>query len=95
MHVQFHGVGLKMALYVMIELDHIHKTFLIPWKDRRAHADNIGVVFGRRSQLWWDVPVIDAFELILDIYRVHPALPLYRLIIAACADQICTERRFL
>ena len=29
-------------------------------------------VFGQRSQLWWDVPVIDSFELIRDIYRVEP-----------------------
>ena len=46
---------------------------LVPWKDRRAHVRNIGVVFGQRSQLWWDVPVIDSFELIRDIYRVEPA----------------------
>ena len=37
---------------------------LVPWKERRAHVRNIGVVFGQRSQLWWDVPVIDSFELI-------------------------------
>lgn len=30
------------------------------------------MVFGQRSQLWWDVPVIDSFELIRDIYRVEP-----------------------
>ena len=36
----------------------------IPWKDRKNHAREIGVVFGQRSQLWWDVPVIDSFELI-------------------------------
>ena len=39
----------------------------VPWKDRRAHVSQIGVVFGQRSQLWWDVPVIDSFELIRDI----------------------------
>ena len=43
----------------------------IPWRDRIAHVQNIGVVFGQRSQLWWDVPVIDSFELIRDIYRVE------------------------
>lgn len=42
----------------------------VPWKDRRAHVSLIGVVFGQRSQLWWDVPVIDSFELIRDIYAV-------------------------
>ena len=41
-----------------------------PWKDRASHVRDIGVVFGQRSQLWWDVPVIDSFELLRDIYRV-------------------------
>lgn len=45
-----------------------------PWKERSAHVREIGVVFGQRSQLWWDVPVIDSFELIRDIYKVPPAL---------------------
>lgn len=43
---------------------------LTPWKDRKEHVKNIGVVFGQRSQLWWDVPVIDSFELIRDIYEI-------------------------
>lgn len=41
-----------------------------PWKDRVSHVKEIGVVFGQRSQLWWDVPVIDSFELIRDIYKI-------------------------
>lgn len=41
-----------------------------PWKDRVQYVKNIGVVFGQRSQLWWDVPVIDSFELLKDIYKV-------------------------
>ena len=43
---------------------------LCPWKDRARHVRDIGVVFGQRSQLWWDVPVIDSFELLKDIYAV-------------------------
>lgn len=43
----------------------------IPWKQRVEHVGQIGVVFGQRSQLWWDVPVVDSFELIKDIYRVE------------------------
>ena len=43
---------------------------LTPWRDRRAHVSRIGVVFGQRSQLWWDVPVIDSMELLRDVYRV-------------------------
>jgi ABC-2 type transport system ATP-binding protein len=42
----------------------------VPWQERRAHVAGIGVVFGQRSQLWWDVPVQDSFELLRDIYRV-------------------------
>lgn len=41
-----------------------------PWKDRIAHVRQIGVVFGQRTQLWWDLPVIESFELLRDIYRV-------------------------
>ena len=43
----------------------------IPWKERVKHVKEIGVVFGQRSQLWWDVPVVDSFELIRDIYSVE------------------------
>ena len=42
-----------------------------PWKDRKEYVKNIGVVFGQRSQLWWDVPVIDSFELLKDIYKIN------------------------
>lgn len=42
----------------------------VPYKDRIRHVSRIGVVFGQRSQLWWDVPVIDSFELLKDIYRI-------------------------
>ena len=41
-----------------------------PWIDRKKYVKNIGVVFGQRSQLWWDVPVIDSFELLKDIYKL-------------------------
>ena len=43
---------------------------LTPWKNRAKHVSHIGVVFGQRSQLWWDVPVIDSFELLRDIYSI-------------------------
>lgn len=42
----------------------------IPWRERKAHVREIGVVFGQRSQLWWDVPVVDSFELLRDIYEI-------------------------
>ena len=42
----------------------------VPFQERKAHVKEIGVVFGQRSQLWWDVPVIDSFELLKDIYKI-------------------------
>src|SRR6185369_11877173 len=45
---------------------------LTPWKDRIRHVARIGVVFGQRTQLWWDLPVGDGFDLLRDIYRVPP-----------------------
>ena len=44
-----------------------------PWKQRKEHVKEIGVVFGQRTQLWWDVPVIDSFYLLKDIYSVSEA----------------------
>ena len=45
---------------------------LVPWQDRIRHVGRIGVVFGQRTQLWWDLPVGDGFDLLRDIYRVAP-----------------------
>ena len=42
----------------------------VPWKERVRHVKQIGVVFGQRSQLWWDVPVTDSFELLREIYAI-------------------------
>lgn len=59
---------------------------LTPWKNRREHVRNIGVVFGQRSQLWWEVPVIDSFELLRDIYDVdHRA---YQLKLAELSERL-------
>jgi ABC-2 type transport system ATP-binding protein len=45
---------------------------LVPWKSRKENARNIGVVFGQRSQLYWDLPLIDSFELLRAIYGIAP-----------------------
>lgn len=50
-----------------------HINGIVPWKNRKEHSRQIGVVFGQRSQLWWDVPVIDSFELLRDIYKIDQA----------------------
>ena len=43
---------------------------LDPFKDRKKYVQNIGVVFGQKSQLWWDIPVIESFNLLKDIYKI-------------------------
>lgn len=47
---------------------------LTPWTSRQSHVKNIGVVFGQRTQLWWDVPVLDSFRLLGDIYKIPPSI---------------------
>ena len=46
---------------------------ITPWKQRIRHVARLGVVFGQRTQLWWDLPVIEGFDLLRDIYRVPQA----------------------
>lgn len=45
----------------------------VPWLERREHVRNIGVVFGQRMQLWWDVPIRDSYDLLREIYRLPEA----------------------
>lgn len=45
----------------------------IPYKDRETFVRGIGVVFGQRSQLWWDIGVIESFRLLRKVYRVSEA----------------------
>lgn len=42
----------------------------VPWRARSAHAREIGVVFGQRTNLWWDLPVIESLDLLRHVYRV-------------------------
>lgn len=46
---------------------------LIPWKNRVEHVRRIGVVFGQRTQLWWDLPAVESFDLLRHIYKVPAA----------------------
>lgn len=45
----------------------------VPWRERVATVQQIGVVFGQRTQLWWDLPVVESFDLLRDIYRIPMA----------------------
>jgi ABC-2 type transport system ATP-binding protein len=42
----------------------------VPYDNRMRQAQIMGVVFGQRTQLWWDLPVIESFKILKEIYRV-------------------------
>jgi ABC-2 type transport system ATP-binding protein len=44
----------------------------VPWKERQTHVATLGAVFGQRTTLWWDLPVIESFDLLQYIYQVPP-----------------------
>lgn len=44
---------------------------MVPWTNRTKYVKNIGVVFGQRSQLWWDIPAEDTFDLLCEIYKLE------------------------
>jgi ABC-2 type transport system ATP-binding protein len=45
----------------------------VPWRDRARYTSTIGVVFGQRTQLWWDIAVVESFRLLKKIYNVSDA----------------------
>ena len=45
----------------------------VPYENRKRNAQNMGVIFGQRTQLWWDLPVIESFKILKEIYRVDDA----------------------
>lgn len=47
---------------------------LIPYQERMRHVKNIGVVFGHRTHLWWDLPVIESFKLLRSLYAIPDAV---------------------
>lgn len=47
---------------------------IIPSKERQKNARQIGVVFGQRTQLWWDLPTIESFELLKQVFQISDKL---------------------
>jgi ABC-2 type transport system ATP-binding protein len=42
----------------------------VPWRERQAYVARIGAVFGQRNTLWWDLPVVESFDLLRHIYKI-------------------------
>ena len=62
---------IKMLTGILVPTSgHIDVMGLIPYRHRKENTRRIGVVFGQRTQLWWDLPVIDSFELLKHIYEI-------------------------
>lgn len=51
----------------------VYVNNLVPYENREENAKNIGVVFGQKTQLWWDLPISETFSLLKDIYDVSDA----------------------
>jgi ABC-2 type transport system ATP-binding protein len=45
-----------------------------PLKQRKKYIQHVGVVFGQRTQLWWDIPVIESFKLLKEMYRISTSV---------------------
>ena len=59
------GLGQQLEARSRVEVDG-----RVPWRERIEHVARLGVVFGQRTQLWWDLPVCESFELLRAMYRV-------------------------
>jgi len=45
----------------------------VPYRQRRQYVQHIGIVFGQRTQLWWDLAVIESFKLLKEVYGIDDA----------------------
>ena len=62
---------IKMLTGILVPTSgHIDVMGLTLYRQRKENTRRIGVVFGQRTQLWWDLPVIDSFELLKHIYEI-------------------------
>ena len=75
-YIGANGAGKSTTIKMMIGIlspssGTISINGLIPYEDREKNAKDIGVVFGQRTQLWWDLPLSETFSLLKDIYDVN------------------------
>jgi ABC-2 type transport system ATP-binding protein len=62
---------IKMLTGILVPTSgNIEVAGIVPYRDRKRNARNIGVVFGQRSQLYWDLPLVESFELLRAIYGI-------------------------
>lgn len=65
------STSIKMLTGILVpSAGEVRVDGLVPWKQRTKLASRIGVVFGQRTQLWWDLPLKDSLDLLRHVYRV-------------------------
>ncbi|MFC7622928.1 ATP-binding cassette domain-containing protein [Microlunatus sp. GCM10028923] len=65
---------IKMLTGILVPTSgEVQVSGVVPYRDRRRNSRNIGVVFGQRTQLWYDLPLRHSLEAIRDLYRVPAA----------------------
>lgn len=62
---------IKMLTGVLVPTSgEVRVAGFVPWRDRVRYTRHIGVVFGQRTNLWWDLPLVETYELLRHVYRV-------------------------
>jgi ABC-2 type transport system ATP-binding protein len=62
---------IKMLTGILVPTSgEMHANGFVPWKQRAEYVRSIGVVFGQRTQLWWDIAVVESFKMLRRIYGV-------------------------
>lgn len=74
-YIGSNGAGKSTTIKMMCGIltpteGHVYIDGEEPYKNRRAVAQKIGVVFGQKTQLWWDIPLIESFKVLKDIYQI-------------------------
>ncbi|GAB7389042.1 ATP-binding cassette domain-containing protein [Bacillaceae bacterium] len=69
------GAGKSTSIKIMTGIlvpsaGEVRVNGIVPYLERQKNARQIGVVFGQRTQLWWDLPAVESFELLKQIYRI-------------------------
>lgn len=77
-YIGANGVGKSTTIKMMTGIltptsGRVYVNNLVPYENREENAKNIGVVFGQKTQLWWDLPISETFSLLKDIYDVSEA----------------------
>ena len=68
------STSIKMLTGILVPTSgEIRINGFVPFRQRRHYVKTIGVVFGQRTQLWWDIAVIESFKLLRRIYDVSAA----------------------